>query len=92
MKIEIEVSDKEIIAAIARVYAEKLYANQMDRIFGLNDDIKTKIKEAARKQMMQMPEVKQYIEELLEDRKFLKKCIGETVKEKAEEILDELSP
>jgi hypothetical protein len=92
MELKINVSEEDIIEAIARVYAEKLYANQMDRIFGLNDDVKTNIKESARKQMIQMPEVKQYIKELLEDRNFLKKCIGETVKEKAEEILDEMSP
>jgi predicted house-cleaning noncanonical NTP pyrophosphatase (MazG superfamily) len=90
MELKIEVNNKDLVEAVARVYAEKLYANQMDRLFGLKTDIKELIKKKGRKMMIEMPATQKYIEQLLSDKKFLRECIEEILKEKTDDVLDAL--
>ena len=90
MELKIKVSDKDLIAAVARVYAEKLYDNQADRIFGMDRNVQDVIKEEAKKIMLEMPKTTKFIKKLLSDEKFVRKCIEANLKEKTDDILAEM--
>ena len=91
MKVELEINEKELKEAIAKVCARKIYdENATTRLFGFRDHVRDAIKKEAEKMLTEMPETQKLIKKLLSDEKFLKECIKETMKAEAENILQEL--